>query len=103
MEKHAYILEKLKINNKPIVKCMVICRDIIILLLLSLILFFFINLNILNIDVFSLARNQHQENIYIIIDLKTKNKNKSFNIMQIAYTKEFGKVRNLNDIVREFP
>ena len=66
----------------------------------------FISLNILNIDVFSPARNQHQENIYIIIifiDLKTKNKNKSFNIMQIAYTKEFGKVRNLNHIVREFP
>ena len=41
--------------------------------------------------------------IFIIIDLKTQNKKKLFYIMQIAYTNEFGKVRNLNDNVREFP
>ena len=28
---------------------------------------------------------------------------KYFYVMQIAYTNEFVKVRNLNDIVREFP
>ena len=65
--------------------------------------YFFINLNILNIDVFSPAGNQHHEttyyNYFIIIDLKTRNKKKKFYIMQIA----FGKVRNLNDNVREFP
>ena len=36
--------------------------------------------------------------------LKSKNKKKEkFYTMQIAYTNEFGKVRNVNDIVREFP
>ena len=67
-----------------------------------------INLNILDIGVFSPAGNQHQVNICLflniigIITLHSKAK-KQFYIMQIAYTNELGKVRNLNDIVREFP
>ena len=69
-----------------------------------------IDLNILDIDVFSPAGNQHQVNIYfiimiIIITLKNKKTKKCIFILcrSIAYTNEFGKVRNLDDIVREFP
>ena len=79
MEKHAYILER---EKKQIVKYMVICHGIIILLLFTIIInIIIIILNILDIDVFSSAGN----------------------IMQIAYTNDFGMVRKLNDIVLEFP
>ena len=60
-----------------------------------------INLNILDIDVFSPTGNQHQVNIYLFT-LKNKRK-REFYVMQVVYTNEFGKARNLNDIVREFP
>ena len=68
-----------------------------------------IDLNILDIDVFSPAGNQHQVNIYfiiiiIIIIITLKYKKSNFILCRsIAYTNEFGKVRNLNDNVREFP
>ena len=41
--------------------------------------------------------------IIIFITLKNKNKKQVSLYMQIAYTNEFGKVRYLSDIVREFP
>ena len=56
--KHAYILERKKIN------CMVICHAIIINIIIINLNILDLYLNILDIDVFSRAGNQHQVNIY---------------------------------------